>query len=224
MKLIIGLGNPGEKYEKTRHNLGFMIVERFLKDFEPVKTTSWENSAKFKSDIAQIEWQRQSNQKSSIRQAQDKNQKLEEGVSLEKVILVKPKTYMNNSGMAVQLITSYFKLLTVDVWVVHDDIDLPLEAMKIRFGGASAGHHGVESVMEHLKTDKFWRFRMGVGEGKSNLKNQISKIKNVENYVLGNFVGQEKGKLKHLIKRGVNGIETALEDGLDSAMNRFNTK
>jgi len=205
MKLIVGLGNPSEKYINTRHNLGFMIIEHFLKDFQNAKNTVWENSSKFKSEISQIEWQPRHG-------------------SLEKVILAKPQTYMNNSGMAVQLIISFYKLLTTDIWVIHDDIDLQLGSMKIRFGGASAGHHGVESIMEHLNTDKFWRFRMGTGvqNKKSKIKNQ--KLKNVEDYVLGNFAGQEKGKLKNLIKRGVKAIETGLENGLDAAMNRFNTK
>lgn len=205
MKLIIGLGNPGEKYDKTRHNLGFVVIERFLKNFESVKTTVWENSVKFKSDISQIEWQPKHG-------------------SLEKVILVKPKTYMNNSGMAVQLITNYYKLPANDIWIIHDDIDLPLGSMKIRFGGASAGHHGVESIMEHLDTDKFWRFRMGIGQKNERLGMRNEKLRNVEDYVLGDFTGQEKGKLKELIKRGADAIETALESGLEAAMNRFNTK
>ncbi|OGH24510.1 MAG: aminoacyl-tRNA hydrolase [Candidatus Levybacteria bacterium RIFCSPLOWO2_01_FULL_39_24] len=210
MKLIVGLGNPGEKYEKTRHNLGFMIVEHFLKDFQDIENTLWENSGKFKSDIAQIEWQRRSHRSGQA--------------SLEKVILVKPKTYMNNSGMAVRLVADFYRVNPSDIWVIHDDIDLPLGAMKIRFGGASAGHHGVESIIEHLGTDKFWRFRMGTGLGnhKSNIKDQ--KFRNVEDFVLSNFSGSEKGKLKALIKRGVKAIEESLEDGLDAAMNRFNTK
>ncbi len=205
MKLIVGLGNPGEKYINTRHNLGFVIVEHFLKDFQSAKNTIWTNSSKFKSDIAQIEWQPKHG-------------------NLEKVILAKPQTYMNNSGMAVQLLVSFFKLPPSDVWIIHDDIDLPLGSMKIRFGGASAGHHGVESIMENLNSDKFWRFRMGVGDTSSKFKVQSSKLKNVEDYVLGNFVGQERGKLKDLIKRGTQAIETGLEDNLDAAMNRFNTK
>lgn len=205
MKLIVGLGNPGEKYERTRHNLGFMIVEKFLKDFETIKNTSWENSTKFKSDIAQIEWQPKHG-------------------SLEKVILVKPKTHMNNSGLAIKIISDFYKVSADSIWVIHDDIDLPLGAMKIRFGGASAGHHGVESTMEHLGTDKFWRFRMGTGirNQKSNIKDQ--KLRNVEDFVLSDFTGSEKGKLKDLIKRGVKAIETSLEDSLESSMNRFNTK
>lgn len=202
MKLIVGLGNPGEKYEKTRHNLGFMTVEKFLKDFETVKNTSWENSTKFKSDISQIEWQPKHG-------------------NLEKVILVKPKTYMNNSGLAVKIIADFYRISPDHIWIMHDDIDLPLGTMKIRFGGASAGHHGVESIIEHLGSDKFWRFRLGVGE-KRELND--SRIKNVDDFVLGSFAGAEKGRLKDLIKRGVNAIETSLEDSLEAAMNRFNTK
>ena len=205
MKLIIGLGNPGEKYINTRHNLGFKIIEQFLKDFQSAKNTLWEDSKKFKSEIVQIEWQPRHG-------------------SLEKVILAKPQTYMNNSGLAVQLLTTYYKLLTTDIWIIHDDIDLPLGNMKIRFGGASAGHHGVESIMKHLNTDKFWRFRMGTGIQSSKLKVKSLKLKNVEDFVLSGFTGGEKGKVKHLIKRGVNAIETGLEDGLGIAMNRFNTK
>lgn len=202
MKLIVGLGNPGEKYEKTRHNLGFMVLENFLKDFESTKNTVWENSTKFKADIAQIEWQPKHG-------------------SLEKVILVKPKTYMNNSGLAIKIISDFYRVSADSIWIIHDDIDLPLGNLKIRFGGASAGHHGVESTMEHLGTDKFWRFRMGIGE-KRELND--SRMKNVDDFVLGIFSGAEKGKLKELIKRGTKAIEASLEDDLQSAMNRFNTK
>jgi peptidyl-tRNA hydrolase, PTH1 family len=202
MKLIVGLGNPGEKYEKTRHNLGFMVLEHFLKDFKLAKDTSWENSVKFKSDMAQIEWQPKHG-------------------TLEKVILVKPKTFMNNSGLAVKILADFYKITADNIWIVHDDIDLPLGNLKIRFGGASAGHRGVESVMEHLGTDKFWRFRMGVGE-KRELND--SRVKNVDDFVLGTFSGAEKGRLKDVIKRGVNALETSLEDGMEAAMNRFNTK
>jgi PTH1 family peptidyl-tRNA hydrolase len=202
MRIIVGLGNPGEKYEKTRHNLGFIIVDRFLKDFESVKNTTWENSNKFKSDIAQIDWQ-------------PKHGKM------EKVILVEPKTFMNNSGMAVKIIADFYKINPEDIWIINDDIDLPLGAMKIRFGGASAGHRGIESVIEQLGTDKFWRFRMGIGE---NRELNDSRVKNVDDFVLGVFSGAEKGKLKELIKRGADAIEMSLEEGMEAAMNRFNTK
>lgn len=210
MKLIVGLGNPGAKYEKTRHNLGFMVVERFLKDFEPVQKTVWENNEKFKSDIARVDWQPK------------------KGL-LESIILAKPKTYMNNSGLAVSLISQYLNISISDIWVIYDDIDLPLGSMKIRFGGAAAGHHGVESIIEQLKTDKFWRFRMGTGQLSAKFKVKSSKferreIKNVDDYVLGGFKGSEWGKVRELIKRGSKALQMALEEGLEKAMNRFNTK
>jgi peptidyl-tRNA hydrolase, PTH1 family len=202
MKLIVGLGNPGEKYEKTRHNLGFMVLEHFLKDFESVKNTSWGNSIKFKSDISQIEWQPKHG-------------------SLQKVLLAKPKTFMNNSGLAVKIVSDFYRISPDHIWIIHDDIDLPLGSLKIRFGGASAGHRGVESVMEHLGTDKFWRFRMGIGE-KRELND--SRMKNVDDFVLGVFSGAEKGKLKDLVRRGVRAVESSLEESLEAAMNKFNSK
>ncbi len=212
MKLIVGLGNPGRQYEKTRHNLGFMIVERFLKDFEPVEKTAWEDSKKFKSDIVHLEWQRRSSHSSLGK------------TSFEKVVLAKPKTYMNNSGMAVSLIAEYYKINPLDILVVHDDIDLPLGAMKIRFGGASAGHHGIDSVIKTLKTDRFWRFRMGTGAQNTKYKIQNAKLRNAEDFVLKKFTGHEWGKTRELIKRGSKALQTALEEGLEASQNRFNTK
>lgn len=117
MKLIVGLGNPGVKYESTRHNVGFMVLEHLLKDLEPVNKTNWSREEKLKSDIFTLEY------------------KPKVG-PLEKVILAKPLTYMNNSGMALSLISKYYKIKPEDVWVVHDELDLPLGAMKIRFGGS----------------------------------------------------------------------------------------
>ncbi|HSX40412.1 MAG TPA: aminoacyl-tRNA hydrolase [Candidatus Saccharimonadales bacterium] len=204
MKLIVGLGNPGEKYEKTRHNLGFMVVEHFLHDFEPVGKTQWDDNKKFKSDIAEITWESKSGS--------------------EKVILVKPKTYMNNSGMAVRLLTDFYKIAPEDVWIIQDEIDLPLGSMKIRLGGASAGHHGVESVMEHLGTDKFWRFRLGIGMQKGHGTIADHTIKNAEDFVLGTFGGHERSHIKELIKRAVKAIELGLTQDLHASQNRYNTK
>ena len=205
MKLIVGLGNPGTQYLKTRHNLGFMVVEKFLKDFEPVGRTEWMDEKKFKSYIATINWQPRHGKE-------------------EKVILTKPKTYMNNSGLAVSLISQYLNIPISDIWIVHDDIDLPIGAMKIRFGGGTAGHHGIESIMEKLGTDKFWRFRMGIGVKSERPETKGQMIKNVEDFVLGKFTGAERGKIKDLIRRGSQAIEMGLEKDLEAAMNRFNTK
>jgi PTH1 family peptidyl-tRNA hydrolase len=204
MKLIVGLGNPGEKHEKTRHNLGFMVVNALFKDYSSAKD-SFREEKKFQSQIAELNWQPKKNPG-------------------EKVILAKPLTYMNNSGLAVLLIAKFYKIDSSDIWIIHDEVDLPLGAMKIRFGGSSAGHKGVESIIESLKTDKFWRFRMGIGEQKSKLSNQKSKLRAIDDFVLGTFEESERGKAREIIKKGAKAVEDGLEEGLEKAMNRFNTK
>lgn len=203
MKLIAGLGNPGDKHAKTRHNLGFTIVDAFLKDFSTSSQNLWHAEKKFQAEIAEIDWQPK------------------KGV-MEKIILVKPLTYMNGSGVAIGLIAKFYKIAAKDVWIIHDEIDLPLGGMKIRFAGASAGHKGVESIIEHLGTDKFWRFRIGIGV--QHEKIQTKKVKAIDNYVLGEFSEGEKGKAREIIKKGKKALEDALEEGLEKAMNRFNTK
>src|SRR4030042_7147554 len=205
MKLIVGLGNPGEKYETTRHNLGFAILDRLLNDVKSVGQSKWEDNPKLKSEIFILDWQG----------------KREEG---EKIILAKPKTYMNNSGMALSLISSFYKINTSDIWIVHDELDLPLGAMKIRFGGSGAGHHGVDSIIKALGTDKFWRFRMGIGISKNHEKTARHKFKNTADFVLDRFTTHDTRTVKHLVKRGVDSLKTALEKDIHAAMNRFNTK
>lgn len=210
MKLIVGLGNPGDKYIRTRHNMGFMVVEQLLKDLKLVKETIWEDNQRLKSDVATFDWQRKN------------------GVA-ERVILAMPKTYMNNSGLAVSLLVNFYKVPLENVWIVYDDLDLPLGAMKIRFGGASGGHHGVNSILEKLGSDKFWRFRLGIGELSSKFKVESSKsnkrvIKNTEDIVLSKFTGGQWGKARELIKHGSDALQLALEETLERAMNRYNTK
>ncbi len=205
MKLIVGLGNPGEKYEKTRHNLGFSVIEAFLKNSTPVKKTNWDNSKKFSSEIYIFSWQPKKGNE-------------------EKIILVKPLTFMNNSGLAVKNIASFYKIKSDDIWVLHDEIDLPIGLMKIRLGGSSAGHRGVESIIEHLKTEKFWRFRLGIGVEKRKKEDKSRKIREISQMVLGKFGEGEKGKVRTIIKRGAESIEYALEKDLVSAMNRYNSK
>jgi PTH1 family peptidyl-tRNA hydrolase len=203
MKLIVGLGNPGLKHEKTRHNLGFTVVNAFLKDFSTSSESLWREEKKFQSEITEINWQ----PKKAL---------------AEKVILAKPLTFMNGSGLAVSLIAKFYKIDPEDIWIVHDEVDLPLGGMKIRFAGASAGHKGVESIIDYLGTDKFWRFRMGIGPQKEKI--QTKKVKAIDNYVLGEFSEGEKGKAREIVKKGMKAIEDALEEGLEKAMNRFNTK
>jgi peptidyl-tRNA hydrolase, PTH1 family len=204
MKLIVGLGNPGPKYESTKHNVGFLVLERLLKDLEPVSKSNWDKNEKFKSEIYVFEYQPKVGK-------------------LEKVILAKPLTYMNNSGMAVSLIANFYKIKPKDVWVIHDELDLPLGHMKIRLGGSGAGHHGVESIIEVLKSDKFYRFRLGIGQSKNHDK-MARNNKRGEQYVLSDFTGSEKSKARSLVKRGSKALQMALEKGIESSQNQFNTK
>lgn len=182
MKLIVGLGNPGEKYAKVRHNLGFMVMDKYVSSI--LYQVSWEEEKKFKSWIAKT----------------------------NDLIFAKPQTYMNNSGMAVGLITNYFKVKPEDIIIIHDELDLPLGKIKIRMGGAAAGHHGVESIIKTLGTDKFIRVRLGIGQGGTN----------PEKFVLEPFTPQEKPKVKHMIKQALKALDLLLEKGLEQAQNNFN--
>lgn len=204
MKLIIGLGNPGTKYEKTRHNIGFMVLDQFLKDFESVKDTTWEDNKKLKSDIVQIEWNRQHKYKKG---------------DVERVILAKPKTYMNNSGMAVGLLMNFYQVDPSDVWVIHDDVDLRLGALRIREGGGSAGHRGIESILATIPEGNFWRFRLGIGRPE-----EMANVKGVDTFVLGTFTHEEHGKIRELLHHTSKSLQEALEEGMEYSMNRYNTK
>lgn len=200
MKVIVGLGNPGSHYEKTRHNIGFMVLEQLLKDYEPIQETVWRDEPRFKSDIAELTWQSQ------------------EGVP-EKVLLVKPKTYMNNSGLAVQLVTSFYKVLSTDLWIIHDDADLRLGSVRIRLGGGSAGHRGIESILQHIPDGNFWRVRLGIGRPE-----EQASVKGIDGFVLGEFTHQEHAKIRELIPTAAKAIADGLAEGLEVAMNRYNTK
>lgn len=208
MKLIVGLGNPGSEYQDTRHNIGFMVIEKLAKELtaEPIV---WKEEAKFNALVAKI----------------------------GEVLLVKPITFMNSSGVAVSSLLHYFKLQPNDVWVIHDDMDLPLGKIRIRQKGSSAGHRGVDSVIAELKTDAFVRFRLGIGRGKL-FSTGDTDTPNIEkgnagkaqhrrhqwdiSFVLSRFTQGEAGALKHLIKNGAEAVRIALTEGIDRAMLRFN--
>lgn len=197
MKLIVGLGNPEEKYFGTRHNLGFEVVEKLVNSLQRTGD-SWENNDRFKAEICKLKT---------------------ENCDL---IIIKPQTYMNNSGMAVSAVMNYYKINPEDVIIVYDELDLPLGKIKVRIGGAGAGHHGVESVITLLGTDRFIRVRLGIG----NLKTQSGEHKaqhiNAEKFVLEPFMHGERHQVKHMIKQTMLAIELLLEKGLDEAQKQFN--
>jgi len=136
MKLLVGLGNPGKKYEKTRHNLGFVVLDALLQDLMPVEETAWEKNNKFNALVAKT----------------------------SDLILIKPQTMMNNSGQAVAKMARFYKIEPEDIWVIHDEIDFPLGRMKIVQARGAAGHKGVESVIKELGAEELVRFRLGIGK------------------------------------------------------------
>lgn len=148
MILIVGLGNPGKEYEKTRHNAGFRAIDELLK-----------------------------------------NKK-------EGTVLAKPQTFMNNSGQAVFDLAKYYKLKPENIWIIHDDIDLPVGSFKMAKNRGSAGHKGVESVIKYLKTKNFNRIRIGICP-------KTGKPKAVEKFVLQNFTEEEKKLLDKAIKESI---------------------
>ncbi len=218
MKLIIGLGNPGKEYIDTRHNIGFMVIDKLSKELGG-EAAVWRTEAKLQAMTAKV----------------------------GDVLLVKPQTYMNKSGESVAAIVRFYKLTPSDVWIIHDDMDLPMGKIRIREKGASAGHNGVQSVIGSLKTDQFVRFRLGIGRGASPGKlrsgffgkgdDDIEKQKNkdgieqknetkphhsVIDFVLSRFSFGEAGDLRKLIKNSADAVRVALTEGVDKAMTRYN--
>ncbi len=158
MKIVFGLGNPGEKYQKTRHNIGFILLDLIATKFD----TKFKNELKFSSEIAEINW------------------------SGEKIILCKPLTSMNNSGEAVSKITHYYNIKPKDILVIHDEIDLMFSNnFKFSLNSSSAGHKGVQSIINHLGTQRFKRARYGIQHKENKLPTEIFVLKNFSNEELG---------------------------------------
>jgi PTH1 family peptidyl-tRNA hydrolase len=175
--LIFGLGNPGEKYELTRHNIGRMVLDNLLEKYGEV----FDEKSRFKSEIAEIE------------------------IAQKEIILAKSLIYMNESGYSLRLIKDYYGIIPENIWVIHDDIDIAFGKIKTSFGQGAAGHHGVESVIEHLGTKDFNRLRIGIWNEDSEEKNKEI----TQNYVLDRFTQKEEKELINIKKNAISFIETA---------------
>ena len=218
MKLIVGLGNLGEKYEKSRHNVGFMVLDELLRELVPVKKTTWKDIPHLKSKIYNLNRAKISSSAYSLK---------------SEVVLAKPQTMMNASGFAVAKLASSFQLPASSIWVIHDDLDLPLGKIKIRSGGGTAGHHGLDSLLKELGSGDFVRFRLGIGHpakagkwevGGGKLVSQNVKHKEVEEYVLEEFIGKEKTEAEKMVKKAVEALNLALKRGIEAAMNKYNLR
>lgn len=192
MKLIVGLGNPGVKYSHSRHSLGFLVLDHYAQKHLGPKI-SWEMDKSLKSEI----------------------------LKLDQVWLVKPQTFMNNSGMAVAQLVSFFKVRLDKLIVVYDEMDLPLGKIKLRLGGSAAGHHGVESIISSLGDDNFIRVRLGIGNLKSQSAEHGRQHFDVNKYVLEPFLPQERSQVKHMIKKVLLALDTLIAEGIEVAQRRF---
>ncbi len=193
MFLIIGLGNPGQEYQDARHNLGFMALDYFRKEKE---FSNFVFIEKFNSLIS------------------------EGKIEKKKIILVKPQTFMNNSGKAVKKVIKNLKLKTENLFVIHDDIDIKLGEIKIVKNRGPAGHKGVESIIKEVGTKDFLRIRMGISPQKE--EEWRNKRKKIKDFVLEDFNKDEKGVLKETLKKTSNGLNIILKEGLIKAINKLN--
>ncbi len=176
--IVVGLGNPGEKYKGTRHNIGFLVIDKFR---EVNSFPEFKLSKKFSSLVS------------------------EGFINSKKIILAKPQTFMNESGRAVKSLISFYK--TKDLFVVHDDIDLTLGKIKIAKGRSSAGHKGVESIIKEIGTKDFIRFRIGVQSEREKPKNAerfvLQKFKKEEEKVIKEVIKETAKAIELTLKEGI---------------------
>ncbi len=189
MKVVAGLGNPGREYDHTPHNVGFAVVDRLAEQF----TVKFKNSLRFKAETARVT------------------------VDGSPVLLAKPRTYMNLSGSAVSGLLKYHKATAQDLLVVVDDADLPLGRLRIRAGGSSGGHRGLESIIGCLGTGEFARIRIGVGR-----ENEESGGRDLVRHVLKPLKGDDLRQLEAVAEVAGEAVLACLRDNVEKAMNAFN--
>ncbi|WP_434310750.1 aminoacyl-tRNA hydrolase [Hominifimenecus sp. rT4P-3] len=185
MKLIVGLGNPAAKYEGTRHNIGFSVIDR-LAEAHGIRVNTNRQKGLCGTGI----------------------------LAGEKVMLVKPLTFMNLSGECIRPLMDYYKLEPSELLVIYDDISLEPGQIRIRAKGSAGGHNGIKSILAHLGTQEFPRIKVGVGGKPEQM--------DLADYVLGHFNREEQAAMAEAVKLAAEAAEVILTDGIKEAMNRFN--
>ena len=184
--LIVGLGNPGKKYVDTRHNLGFRVLDFFA-----------------------------AAQHCSFKKSKFSAESIDTRIGQHSVILAKPTTYMNNSGLAVSELVNFYKIDVADLLIIYDDADLPLGTIRLRSQGGTGGHNGMVSIQNHLKTQNFSRLRLGINS-------EFGRAEMV-NFVLAPFAKQEKNIVEQIIGEASKAISIFISKSIDDAMNEINT-
>ncbi|HEQ2372946.1 TPA: aminoacyl-tRNA hydrolase [Streptococcus pyogenes] len=187
VKMIVGLGNPGSKYEKTKHNIGFMAIDNIVKNLDITFTD-------------------------------DKNFKAQIGstfINHEKVYFVKPTTFMNNSGIAVKALLTYYNIDITDLIVIYDDLDMEVSKLRLRSKGSAGGHNGIKSIIAHIGTQEFNRIKVGIG--------RPLKGMTVINHVMGQFNTEDNIAISLTLDRVVNAVKFYLqENDFEKTMQKFN--
>ena len=187
MFVVIGLGNPGKDYTNTRHNIGFDTLDKLSKRNNIIL-----NKIKFKAVYG------------------------EGKIADEKVLLVKPQTYMNNSGITVREITEFYKVPIQNVIVIVDDIDIDFAAIRIRTKGSAGSHNGLKSIIYHIQNDEFPRVKIGIGKKYEN--------QDLADFVLSRFSKDERIDIETSILTAAEAVENIICEGIDSSMNKYNIK
>lgn len=187
MYIIAGLGNPSKEYEKTRHNAGFDTID-LLAEKLGIDLTEKKHRAYCGKGM----------------------------IGTEKVLLLKPQTFMNNSGESLRDAADFYKVEPEQILVIYDDISLEPGQLRIRMKGSAGGHNGIKSIIAHLKTQDFPRIKIGVGAKPERM--------DLADYVLSRFSPAEREKMEESFREGAEAVITFLQDGADAAMNRYNRK
>lgn len=185
--LVVGLGNPGPEYAHNRHNVGFMVADRLREKLRGAGAFR----EKFSGELARGP------------------------LGDREVLVLRPLTFMNRSGRSVQAAAAFFQIAVQDIVVVHDDLDLPWQTVRVKVGGGSGGHNGLKSVTEQLGSPDYLRVRLGIGR---------PAVGSSESWVLSDFSDMESRELPEVLDRAVRAVETILDQGAARAMNEFNTK
>jgi PTH1 family peptidyl-tRNA hydrolase len=187
--VIVGLGNPGKKYELTRHNLGYLVVQGLA----TIHGWSFKEEPEFNAKVATGR------------------------IADQKIHLLLPTTYMNESGRAVRRFLDFYKLSPEQLLVVSDDVAIPFQDIRLRFLGSPGGHNGLKSIEAHLRTKNYARLRMGVGE-------PVDRSRDLADYVLENFNQEELSQLAKFVQKGTAVIEQLMRDPITDVMNRIGLK
>lgn len=187
--IIVGLGNPGAEYSSTHHNIGFMALDKVAAFYG----ATFKKSTRFNGEVANVR------------------------VNDKKVYLLKPLTYMNNSGESVGKLSRHYKIDSKDILVIHDDMDLPLGKIRIRKNGSSGGHNGIKSIIAHLGSEEFNRIRFGIDHASGSHDDVID-------YVLAPFTKREHETIDPILENFPTIIDDYIKNGIDYCMNHHNNK